>query len=205
MRFRNSPVFGRCSGQSLLETILITPLLLIVILNVVNFGYFFLVALNITAAPRTGALYAILGFQTPSSVGLANSGPPTNTDTISYLVQQDMTGALNNPTGATLQICTPTNISSGSGVNGTGTSQKSNCVTCTGSSCTGVVTPTWVPDADPEAPAFLLSRVDVSYSVAPLIPGTPFGLLLLPLSTCSSSGGNVTCDFHRQVSMRVMN
>lgn len=198
------------AGQSLIETILITPLLLLVILNVVNFGYFFLIALNITAAPRSGVEYAMLGFQTPGSLGLASSGPPSTNSTISYLVQQDMTGAISNPASATVQVCTPTNVdtSTGSGVNGSGTSQVANCVSCdlSKSSCGSVLkTPTWAVDADPEAPSFVLARVDVKYSIAPIIPGTPFGLLLLPMPTCSASNGNVSCIFHRQVSMRLMN
>jgi len=61
-----------------------------------------------------------------------------------------------------------------------------------------------VPSADPEAPNFMLHRVDVTYTFSPLIPGTPFGLALLPMTACSVSGGNVLCTFHRQVSMRVM-
>jgi Flp pilus assembly protein TadG len=198
---------GSETGQSLIETILITPLLLLIILNVVNFGYFFLAALNIAAAPRTGVEYGIVGGETPASLTLPSAGPPSTTSTISYLVQQDMTGAVYDPTSANLQICTPTNVDSTtkSGLNGTGTGQKSNCVSCTGTTCGSVGTGSPTPDADPEAPSFVLSRVDVDYSITPLIPGTPFGLLLLPISTCSASGGTVTCGFHRQVSMRAMN
>jgi hypothetical protein len=195
------------AGQSLLETILVTPLLLLVILNVVNFGYFFMVAVNIAAAPRSGVEYAVVGGETPGSLTLPNADPPSNISTISYLVQQDMTGAVYDPTSASVQICTPTNINTGtgSGLNGTGTGQKANCITCTGTTCGSVGTGSPSPAADPEAPSFVLSRVDVDYSITPLIPGTPFNLLLLPISTCSASGGTVTCGFHRQVSMRVMN
>ena len=46
---------ARCTaGQALLETALVLPLLLVLILNVINFGYFFFVALNLSAAPRSG-------------------------------------------------------------------------------------------------------------------------------------------------------
>ena len=42
------------SGQALVETALILPVMLLVLLNAVNFGYFYLVALNLTAAARDG-------------------------------------------------------------------------------------------------------------------------------------------------------
>jgi hypothetical protein len=48
------------------------------------------------------------------------------------------------------------------------------------------------PAADPEPNAFVLHRVDVKYTVTPLIPGTLFGLIM------------PTTTFHRQVSMRAM-
>ena len=191
----------RDAGQSLLETVLIMPLMLLVILNVINFGYFLVVALNVASAPRSGSDYAMLGFATPGALTLAQA------DTINSLVQADM-ASLSNVTSAQIQICTLTNINpgTGSGLNGTGTGTKTNCVTCRGGSCGSVNTGATgrVPDADPEAPNFILARVDVDYSVSPLIQGTPFGLALLPLSTCSASGGSVSCAFHRQVSVRLM-
>jgi Flp pilus assembly protein TadG len=46
---------ARCtSGQALLETALVLPLLLALIFNVINFGYFFFVALNSPSAARAG-------------------------------------------------------------------------------------------------------------------------------------------------------
>jgi len=48
------------SGQALIETVLLVPLLLAIILNAVNFGYFFLMALNITSSARSSALYSIM-------------------------------------------------------------------------------------------------------------------------------------------------
>jgi hypothetical protein len=175
------------------------PLLLLIVLNVVNFGYFFVVAVNLAAAPRSGVEYSILGFATPGTLTLPVAGPPSSATTVSYMSQQDLTGAINAPTGASIQVCSQT-----VGVN-LGPPQTTKCVTCTGSSCGAAGTGNPAPAPDPEAPNFILNRVDVTYTFAPLIPGTPFGLALLPLPTCSSSGGNVTCVFHRQVSMRAMN
>jgi hypothetical protein len=185
------------SGQALIETVLVMPLLLLLALNCVNFGYFFIVALNLAVAPRSGVEYSILGFQTPASLSLPAAGPPSTTTSISYLSQQDMTGALSAPTGATIQVCSSTVGMTGSGV--------SKCVPCTGTTCGAVGTGSPAPAADPEAPNFVLNRVDVNYVFSPPIPGTPFGLALLPLPVCSASGGSVTCTFHRQVSMRAMN
>jgi hypothetical protein len=198
-RAQASALARRCKGQSLIETVLLMPLMLLIVLNVINFGYFFVIAVNLAAAPRSGVEYSILGFSTPSSLTLPPAGPPSTTTTISYLSQQDLTGAINAPTGASIQVCSQT-----VGVN-VGPPRTTKCVTCTGSSCGAPGTGSPAPDPDPEAANFILNRVDVTYTFKPLIPGTPFGLSLLPLSACSSSGGNVTCTFHRQVSMRVMN
>ena len=96
----------RCSsGQRMVEIALILPLLLMVILNAVNFGYFFLVALNLAAAPRSGAEYSIQGFTSPGQVTLPKAGPLTTTTTVSYLTYQDMRGALRSPSNASIQVC----------------------------------------------------------------------------------------------------
>jgi Flp pilus assembly protein TadG len=198
MRTRKTVFAGSQSGQSIVETVLMLPLLLLVLLNAVNFGYFYLVALNLTSASRAGALYAMLGSSTPAGTAL----PPaagTSTLTASYLTYQDLTGALGSPGNARIQVC-----SASLGVNGTGSTQTANCATCTNSTTCAAAAGNPAPDSDPEAPAFVLNRVDVTYTFIPLIPGTPFGLALLPLSACASNNGSVTCTFHRQLSMRAM-
>ena len=182
--------FSNCSGQALLETALVMPLLLLLILNAVNFGYCFLVALNLSAAPRSGVLYSILGFSTPGTLTMAPAGPPGTNTSISYLTYQDMTGALSGPQGATIQVC-----STSVGIASAGTS---SCVTCSGGSCSSGSNLA-SPGADPEPSSFYLQRVDVQYQFPTLIPGTPFGILLPP--NCSAS----TCTFNRHVSMRAMN
>ena len=190
----------RQSGQSLLETALLMPLMLLVVLNAVNFGIFFVVALNLAAAPRSGVEYSILGFSTPGSFALPQAGPPSDNTTVSYLSRQDLTGALPSPASASLQICTQV-----LGFSGSGGTQKVLCTTCSGSSCGAVGAGDPTPDSDPEAPTFVLHRVDTDYVFSPLIPGTPFGLALLPIPTCTAGVTRVTCRFHRQVSMRAMN
>jgi hypothetical protein len=187
------------SGQALIETALMLPLMMLILLNVVNFGFFFVIALNLAASPRSAVEYSILGFQTPGSISLpqAPTGTTITASTISYLSQQDLTGAISAPTGATIQVCSST-----VGMTATGIAK---CVSCTGTSCGAATTGSPAPVADPETPNFVLNRVDVDYTFSPPIPGTPFGLALLPMSACSASGGTVTCTFHRQVSMREMN
>ena len=78
------------------ETALMLPLLLAMAFNAVNFGYFFLMAINLAAATRSGALYSILGASTPSGLNLADPGPTTTSSSVSFLTLGDSTGAIGN-------------------------------------------------------------------------------------------------------------
>jgi Flp pilus assembly protein TadG len=180
-------------GQAMVETALMLPFLLEIVFNTVNFGYFFLIALNITAAPHSGALYSILGASTPINVDLADPGPTTARNSVSYLTLGDLTGAIGNGASAPVQVCTAK-----SGTTGSGTALLTACTQYNSS-------PSYTPDADPEAPAFVLNRVDVTYTFKPLLDQRLFNLILLASPVCTGSGGGVTCTFHRQVSMRAMN
>lgn len=104
---RKSKRFSGSSGQALIETALILPLLLMIVLNAVNFGYFYLMALNITAASRSSGIYSIMGGATPASLPLPNAGPVTTTTTVSYLAYQDLTGAVYSPSTSNtgVQVC----------------------------------------------------------------------------------------------------
>jgi TadE-like protein len=198
------------SGQALIETALVLPLLLIVVLNAVNFGFFFLVALNLTASNRSGVEYAMLGFATPSPLTESEPlpGPATKNTSVSYQTYSDMNGALAGYTNASMQIC--------SQILGltTGTPPVAKCVTCssasdscscTNTSCTGSAGNP-APDADPESPTFTLQQVRVTYSFSPPVPPAIFNLALLAAPFCSvAKGGNVTCSFTRLADMRAMN
>jgi Flp pilus assembly protein TadG len=186
---------GESRGQAMVETALILPLLLEVVFNAINFGYFFLMALNITAAPHHGALYSILGGSTPIGVDYAAAGPKDTQDSVSYLTLSDLTGSVHNGANAKVQVCTVKSGTSGSGAALITVCSQYN-------SYTGPDLNT--PDPDPEAPAFVLNRVDVSYTFTPLLDQRLFNLILLATPVCSGSGGGVTCTFHRQVSMRAM-
>lgn len=167
---------SREGGQSLVETALVLPLFLLITFNAVNFGYFFFVAVNLASAPREGVEYSIQGFATPSQLTLPNPGPSSNEASVSWLTYQDM-AALHLSANAQVQVCTKL-----LGLSAPGTA---NCAQYGGGSFPA-------PAADPEPNAFVLHRVDVKYTVNPLIPGWMFGLII-PSPT-----------FHRQVSMRAM-
>jgi Flp pilus assembly protein TadG len=169
---------NRCSrgeeGQSLLETAFAMPLMLGVAFNLINIGYFWYMILTLSAAPRMGVQYATQGgqaIQTASAPG---------TTAVSNLVYENMTNAVTGATtsNVSVQVCT-----SAKGVNST-----TNVALCDqfgpGFSYSATA-------ADPEAPYFVLDRVDVAYTVQPVIPGSAFHVILPSSLT-----------FHRQVSMR---
>jgi Flp pilus assembly protein TadG len=189
------------SGQSLIETVLLLPLLLIIVLNAVNFGYFFLMALNITAAARSSTLYSITGSETPAAIPLPPAGPATAANSVSYVAYQDLTGAVNSPsTNAGVQVCSP----SVGILNAGSTTQKTSCTSF------GSIGSFPASDPDPElnssstAPAFLLNRVDVAYQFTTPIPVLPFNMIVLMSPACFSSSGTITCTFYRHSAMRVM-
>jgi hypothetical protein len=184
-----------------METILIMPLFLTIVLNAVNFGYFFLMALNLTSSARSGGLYSIMGSATPSQNVLPPAGPPTSNTSVSYLTYRDLTGSVYLPTtNGSLQVCSPS-----VGINNAGTTNETSACTTFGSISTFTA-----PDSDPElnagntAPAFLLNRVDVTYQFQPLVPLMPFNIVVLASPACTSAGAIVTCTFTRHTEMRVM-
>ena len=205
MRMRRT-VFGSQSGQSIVETILMMPLLLTLLLNAVNFGYYFVFLLNLIASQRNGIEYAIMGGATPASGALPKTGPSTTATSVSFLTFEDMRGAITSPTtNAALQVCSPS--STVGLVNPGTTTEKAACDTF-GTAPQGFSWPT--PHTDPElnststAPAFVLNRMDVAYQFRPLIPGTIFNAALLLVPSCTTSGGGVTCYFHQSAEMRAM-
>jgi Flp pilus assembly protein TadG len=184
------------SGQALVETAFILPLLLIIVLNAVNFAYFFLMALNITSSSRSGAIYSIMGGATPAAMAL-----PTASQ-VGTMSSQDLTGSVYSPsTNTGVQVC-----SSRVGIHNPGTTTMgTNCGNGFGSVGTFAST---TAEADPElnasntAPAFLLNRVTVAYQFSPPIPVIPLFNILVLAGPCT--GSPVTCTFYRQAVMREM-
>ena len=190
------------SGQALIETVLVLPLLLTIVLNAVNFAFFFLMALNITAASRTSGIYSIMGGATPSAIALPNAGPQTTSTTVSYLAYQDLTGAVYSPSTSNtgVNVCSSTVGVSAGGI-----------TNCTSYGISGGFPSTAEADpelnADSSGPAFLLNRVDVAYKFNPPVPLTPFNLFVFVAPNCAASGGafgTVTCTFYRHIEMREM-
>ncbi len=161
-------------GQSLLETAIAMPLLLGLAFNIINWGYLWFMVLALSAAPRMGAQYATQG----GAAGTATAAPGTTA--VSNLVYDNLTNAIRGATtsNAAVQVC-----SSAKGVNPT--TLVAQCDQF------GPAFAFPAPAADPEAPVFILDRVDVEYTVTPIIPGTAFNVIL-----------PANLKFHRQVSMR---
>jgi len=205
MRSRKNDVRRLQAGQSIVETVLMMPVMLMFLLNAVNFGYFFFVVTNLAAAPRAGVEYSIMGGATPAAIELPPNGPSTAPLSSSFLTYEDMRGALNAPTtNGAVQVC-----SSSAGITNPGTTTAKAVCNTYGTTPAGFTFP--AAQIDPElnagntAPAFVLHQVDVAYKFIPLIPGTPFNISLLASPICTVTGGNVSCVFHRQSVMRAMN
>ncbi len=164
----------RENGQALLETAVTLPLLLGIAFNLINFGYFWFLVLALSAAPRMGVEYASQGWAT-----LQKASPP-GTSAVSGLVYENVTNAIQGATSSnvSVQVC-----SVAKGVDSV--SGKTMCDQF------GPAFAFSAPDADPESPAWSLNRVDVVYTVTPIIPGTAFNVVL-----------PTNMQFHRQVSMR---
>ena len=166
------------SGQSLLEVALFLPFLLLLTGYAVDFGYFFMVAANLTSAARNATEYSVLGYQSPGQGALPVAGPATSTASVSAAALGDVAGLLNASTTTTVQVC-----SKSLGMSG-------NLPKCGSYGPSGT---SYVPVQDPEAPTFVLQRVDVTYTIQPPIPLSLFKVSLLP-----------SMKFHREVSMRAM-
>ena len=161
-------------GQSLIETAIGLPFMLGIAFNIINFGYMWFMVLTLSAAPRVGAQYATQGGAAGTSVAAPGTTPVSN------LVYDNLTNAIGGATtsNAAVQVCSSAK----------GTNTVTNVALC---DQFGPAFTFPTPAADPEAPVFVLDRVDVEYTVKPIIPGGAFNVVLPP-----------NLKFHRQVSMR---
>ncbi|MES2220531.1 MAG: TadE/TadG family type IV pilus assembly protein [Acidobacteriota bacterium] len=165
-------------GQSLVETAIFLPILILLVAYAVDFGYFFIVAANLTSASRNAAEYSIQGFASPAQSTLAAPGPITTNSTVAALAVGDLSSLASSASTTSVEVCSKI-----LGIAG-------NVTNCSSYGPAGTV---FTPAADPEAPTFYLHRVDVTYTVQPPIPLSFFSYSLLP-----------SMKFHRQVSMRAM-
>ena len=167
-------------GQSLLETAIAIPLLLGLAFNVINLAYFWYMVLVLSSSPRMAVQYATQGGEAIQKISAPQPGPLSTASSVSYIASQNM---VNEVVGASTSNVSVQVCSSSIGVD-----SKTHIAKCTqyGPSFSYSATA-----ADPEAPVYVLDRVDVAYTVKPIIPGTIFNVVL---------PSNLT--FHRQVSMR---
>lgn len=163
-------------GQSLLETALLLPLLLTILCNAVSLGYFFSVYLNLATAPRQGVEYSIQGTSSVLQAAVPSA------DSISSLVYENIAGAIPAAASTPTRVCTLA-----LGLTGSGSSQVPNCETFGA----GIATFSDL-QPDPEAPYLVLHRVDIAYTVTPLIQGSVFNIIPNSLT------------LHRSVVMRAM-
>ena len=163
------------AGNSLTETAIMLPILLAIVFNAINLGYFWFVGLALAAAPRLGVEYVSQG-----GAALTTGSIPSTT-AVETLVFDNLDNALGaTSSNAGVRVCSS---SSAAGVNST--SHIAGCDSF------GMSYSFSANTADPEAPVFVLHRVDVAYEVVPIIQGGAFSVVL---------PSNLT--FHRQVSMR---
>ena len=163
------------AGNSLIETAIMLPILFAIVFNADNFGYFWFVCLTLAAAPRIGVEYSSQGG------AVLSSGAAPSTSSVEALVFDNLTNSLRATTSnAAVRVCSGT---SSAGVNSI--SHIAGCDSC------GMSYSFSANVADPEPAVFVLNRVDVAYTVTPIITGAVFSVVL---------PSNVT--LHRQVSMR---
>jgi len=150
-------------GQSLLETAFSVPLLMGIAFNLINLGYFWFMLIALSASSRQGVQFATQG----GAAGTGVSAPGTTA--VSNMVYDNLTKGVYGVTtsNAAVRVCT-----SALGVVGTGSSQVTSCNTYGPSFAFSAIT------SDPEAPLFVLDRVDVEYTVTPIIPGSAFNVIL---------------------------
>jgi Flp pilus assembly protein TadG len=128
------------AGNSILEYILLVPLIFLLIVNMVNFGGFVDAWITVANAARAGADYAIMG---GASVGSPRAATAAQ---INSLITTDIS-SLPNAASLTVNICQNNN--------GTITALAGTCST--------------IP-SDPESSNYVLTTIDVTYTYVPFIP-----------------------------------
>lgn len=177
-KMRIGRVLREASGQSLLEVALMLPVLVLLLGYAVDFGYFFLVAANLSSAARNAAEYSIQGYESPGQGTLPAAGPLTSVASVAAVAVGDLGSLLNSASTTAVGVCSKANGMVG------------NVAACTNY---GPAATIYSAATDPEAPHFTLHRVDVTYTVQPPVTMSVFGVSLVG-----------SLKFHRQVSMRAM-
>jgi Flp pilus assembly protein TadG len=132
---------GAEKGQALIEFALMLPLLLLLIVNVVNFGGFFYAWITVANAARAGADYAIMG-----GASAGNLTPASGAQIVA-LINADIS-SLPNASSVAVGVC-----------------QNNGTQTVITGSCS-------MNPADPEAPDYVMTTVQVTYTYTPFIPAS---------------------------------
>jgi Flp pilus assembly protein TadG len=130
-----------CEGQAIIETALVLPLVLILMLNIMNFSLFIYGWITINNAARVAAEYQVY-----NGVVVGSSGLSPSAASVATAVAND-TGSLPGSLTVSVQVC--------SSFNGT---SSCNCSPCT-----------YTPAADPEPATYRSWSIDVSYTYQPVV------------------------------------
>ncbi len=174
------------SGGSLIETALVMPLLLIMLLGAVDFGYFFLVAANLVTSAHNAVLYSTQGFSTPAQQQIpvaGTAGSLADTSEVAGVAAGDLSGLANFSTKTQVFVC-----SKSLGIVTLSNGYRTKCQTYPSG------TLSYTPDVDPESlSGLLLHRVDVVYTVTPPVSMHLFNFNIVP-----------PVNFHWEVEMRAI-
>jgi Flp pilus assembly protein TadG len=164
-------------GQALIEFALVLPLLMLLVLNVVNFGAMLYAMVTVANAARAGAQYTIMGGS------YAHRGSRASFATVAARVYEDVSTLSDSSSKTVVKVC----------YNNNGTY---SCWNCTNSTTCGSSTSGTSPN-DPEntgaVATFLVGSVDVTYSYTPFVGALHFGNFYLTTPPTS---------IHRQGVMR---
>jgi len=127
------------TGQAVIEFALVLPFLLLLILNLVNFGALLYACLTVANAARAGAQYMVL-----AGASLGAPAPPTAAQ-VASVVTQDVS-SLPNQASLQVKVCTNNNGTVGCSGSGGG-----------------------APLTDPEPTHYVVGTVDVTYTYQPLL------------------------------------
>jgi Flp pilus assembly protein TadG len=166
-KMRGRPCSGsRDHGGSIVEFALVLPIMLVLILNVVNFAGFFYAFITVGNASRTAGDYMILG---GASLKLPPT-PPTALD-VANILSTDMSSLL-NPSSIKIRTCTLSPSNSASPPTCSTCTRGGGIMTCAAGS--GSFTSNPPLDTRLEAGQFALAWVDVAYTYKAFIPGFTF-------------------------------
>ena len=137
----------RNQGQALIEYLLVLPMILLLLVNVVNFGGFFYAFITVANAARAGADFAIMGGATVASGHIA---APSASD-ITAVITAEIASLPNNPS-LSVNVCQKNNLAF-----------KTLSGSCSSFQSDANAT-------DPEPTNFVVTGIDVTYTYQPFIP-----------------------------------